>query len=159
MKTKVIKGTVVFEATQLDVTDPGYDKDVWCRLKVDIVPGEYIYKAYIRNIDGSKERVTQLSIINISAKSRVRIGKLVGDIGVDAGLAGFFENKPDYDFKQWEKVCAMLIYYPGVYEAKKENALQCNGVFSTSGSGDGSYGVYELLDWKDNRCGYTILFM
>ena len=46
------KGTVVFETTQLDVTDPGYDKNVWCRLKVDIVPGEYIYKAHIRKIKG-----------------------------------------------------------------------------------------------------------
>ena len=152
------KGKVVFETTQLDVTDPGYDKDFWCRIKVDIVPGEYIYKAYIRKIKNNGNRVTQLSIINVSAKSRARIGKLVGEIGVDAGLAGFFENKPDYDFDQWRKICETLDDNSFVYEAKKDNELKCNGVFSSSGLGDGSYPVYELLDWKDNRCGYTILF-
>lgn len=156
---KLIKGNVVFETTELDVTDPGYDKDVWCRLKVNIVPGEYIYKAYIRKIGNSGNRVTQLSIINVSAKSRARIGKSVGSIGVDAGLAGFFENKPDYDFKQWRKICDRLNAYSDVYEAKKDNEFRCTGVFSSSGLGDGCYSVYELLDWKDNRCGYTILFL
>lgn len=153
------KGTVVFETTQLDVTDPGYDKNVWCRIKVDIVPGEYIYKADIRKIKGDGNRVTQLSIINVSAKSRARIGKLVGEIGVDAGLAGFFENKPDYDFDQWRKICETLDDFKFVYEAKKDNELRCSGVFSSSGLGDGCYSVYELLDRKDNRCGYTILFI
>ena len=152
------KGKVVFETMQLDVTDPGYDKNVWCRMKVDIVPGEYIYKAYIRKIKGDGNRVSQLSIINVSAKSRARIGKLVGEIGVDAGLAGFFENKPDYDFDQWRKICETLDDFEFVYEAKKDNELRCSGVFSSSGLGDGCYPVYELLDWKDNRCGYTILF-
>ena len=134
------KGKVVFETTKLDVTDPGYDRSIRCRLSLDIVPGEYIYKAYIRKVKNWGNRVTKLSIINVSAKSRARLGKCVGEIGVDAGLAGFFENKPDY-------------------EAKKDNAFKCNGVLSTSGVGDGFYAVYELLDWKDNRCGYTILFI
>lgn len=153
------KGTVVFESTKLDVTDPGYDKNVWCRMTVDIIPGEYIYKAYIRKIGDSGRRVTQLSIINVSVKSRARLGKCVGEIGVDAGLAGFFENKPDYDFDEWRKICEMLDDNSFVYEAKKENDFHCNGVFSSSGLGDGEYPVYELLDWKDNRCGYTILFI
>ena len=152
-------GKVVFETTKLDVTDPGYYKDDWCRLSVDIVPGEYIYKAYIRKIKARGNRVTKLSIINVSAKSRARLGKCVGEIGVDAGLAGFFENKPDYDFDQWRKICETLDDNSFVYEAKKDNELLCSGVFSSSGLGDGCYPVYELLDWKDNRCGYTILFL
>ena len=156
---KTIKGTVVFKAKKIDVTDPCYNKDILYRIKVDIIPGEYIYKAYIRKIGNSGNRVTQLSIISVSAKSRVRKGKLVGKIGVDAGLAGFFENKPDYSFKQWDKICNILRDQSGVYEAKKENELKCRGVFSTSGLGDGYYPVYELLDWKENRCGYTILFL
>ena len=152
-------GKVVFETTKLDVTDPGYYKDDWCRLSVDIVPGEYIYKAYIRKIKARGNRVTKLSIINVSAKSRARLGKCVGEIGVDAGLAGFFENKTDYDFDQWRKICETLDDNSFVYEAKKDNELLCSGVFSSSGLGDGCYPVYELLDWKDNRCGYTILFL
>ena len=153
------KGKVVFETTKVDVTDPGYDRSIWCRLSVDIVPGEYIYKAYIRKVKNWGNRVTQLSIINVSAKSRARLGKCVGEIGVDAGLAGFFDNKPDYGDKAWWEICDTLNDYPGVYEAKKDNAFKCNGVLSTSGVGDGFYAVYELLDWKDNRCGYTILFI
>lgn len=153
------KGTVVFETTQLDVTDPCYDQDVCCRLKIDIVPGEYVYKAHIRKVKDWGNRVTKLSIITADTKSRARVGKMVGEIGVDAGLAGFFENKPDYGDENWWKICDTLNDYPGVYEAKKDNAFQCNGVLSTSGVGDGFYAVCELLDWKDNRCGYTILFI
>ena len=64
-----------------------------------------------------------------------------------------------YGDENWWKICDTLNDYPGVYEAKKDNAFQCNGVLSTSGVGDGFYAVCELLDWKDNRCGYTILFI
>jgi len=156
---EIKKGFVVFETTELDVTDPGYDRNVWCRMKVDIIPGEYIYKAYIRKVKDWGNRVTQLSIINVSAKRRSRIGKCVGEIGVDAGLAGFFENKPDYKDEDWFKICEELNDYPCVYEAKKENAFHCNGVVCSSGIGDGVYAVYELLDDKNNRCGYTILFI
>lgn len=58
----------------------------------------------------------------------------IGSIGVDAGLAGFFMNKPDYTDEQWTELC----------EATRNGDawIKDEGFFSSSGDGDGCYPVY-----------------
>ncbi len=34
-------GTLNITADEIDITDPSYDKDVWCRTRKPITPGEY----------------------------------------------------------------------------------------------------------------------
>ena len=58
----------------------------------------------------------------------------IGEIGVDAGLAGFFHDKPDYDNDAWSKFCDRI--------TTGDAWLTEDGFFSSSGYGDGSYGVY-----------------
>ena len=59
--------------------------------------------------------------------------KQIGSIGVDAGLAGFFNNKPDYNDAQWHAFCEQIL---------NGNAwITEDGFFTSSGYGDGSYPV------------------
>ena len=58
----------------------------------------------------------------------------IGEIGVDAGMAGFFENKPDFDDEEWELFCEKL--------RDKDCAILPYGVVCRSGFGDGRYPVY-----------------
>jgi hypothetical protein len=57
----------------------------------------------------------------------------IGEIGVDAGLAGFFNDKPDYTDDEWSEFCDSI---------RNGNAwIRDEGFFSSSGYGDGCYPV------------------
>ena len=58
----------------------------------------------------------------------------IGSIGVDAGLAGFFHNKPDYIDEEWGRFCDRV--------RNGDTWLIEDGFYSSSGYGDGCYGVY-----------------
>lgn len=164
-----ISGIVTFKSGYVDITDPCYDNDTWCRLRKELPIGEYKYEAVITdNTNGWGERVKTLRIQRKGWKSH-RTHKLVGYIGVDAGLAGFFDDKPDYkDTSSHDEWCTdvcegFLFKHPQgtkVYEAHCDNAMRCEGVFSLSGYGDGSYPVYQIRDDYTNEIvGYKIKFI
>lgn len=146
-------GTRTF-GSEVDITDPGYDKDTWCRMNaVKILPGNYscitwLHK-HLYEYNGKKCTVQHVGIIGIyfggiipSQKSMYEMGT----IGVDSGLAGFFENKPDYTNSEWKEFCDR------VYENEKERAwIIENGFFSKSGFGDGGYSVYA----HENKDGFV----
>ena len=48
--------------------------------------------------------------------------------------SGFFMDKPDYTEDQWQDICDMVY--------KGDAWITDDGFFSSSGWGDGSYGVY-----------------
>ena len=155
-------GKLKFTSNKLDVTDPCYDKDVWCRMTVDIIPGVYNYEIVTQSTNWGK-RCRYLSII-LEGAGQTRRGLKVGTIGLDAGLAGFFENKPDYDDNDWDKICDYLYENyeegPRIVSTNKDNQsiLGCECVFCSSGYGDGSYDVRPLLDARDVIVGYEIQF-
>lgn len=60
--------------------------------------------------------------------------KEIGSIGVDAGLAGFFHNKPDYSDEEWSAFCDRI--------SRGDAWLTEDGFYSSSGYGDGGYGVF-----------------
>lgn len=63
-----------------------------------------------------------------------RAMKEIGSIGVDAGLAGFFHHKPDYDDAAWAEFCDRVSH--------GDAWMIENGFYSSSGYGDGGYGVF-----------------
>lgn len=140
----------------IDITDPCYDSDVWCRMNnMPIEEGEY--EVLIRTNDLG--RVLSITLIAEDMdEDDVNIQEVYkGNIGVDAGLAGFFENKPDYPHKDWHKVCD----YIGEQDfgfAENDSPFKCNGVWCCSGWGDGEYPVTQLI-YKDKIVGYRINFM
>ena len=161
----------------VDVTDPCYATDVWCRINgVKIKPGKYLCLAktldwddqYTRldgkRVDYHDHRVGTIGIFHVdefpvlaasaaagtltkypnwgtsTADNGKWFSELIGSIGVDAGLAGFFHDKPDYTDEQWSVFCSTI--------ACGEAWVKEEGFFSSSGIGDGEYDVYGI-PWTD----------
>lgn len=55
-------------------------------------------------------------------------------IGVDAGMAGFSHNKPDYSDDEWHGFCERT--------SSGDAWMTEDGFYSSSGYGDGEYGVF-----------------
>lgn len=133
--------------TKVDITDPCYNKDVWCRMTVDCEPG--LYKGYIETTD---EGIWGIRVASISIFKGNKIWdfdemELIGNIGVDAGLAGFFNNKPDFSDKEWFELCDKV--------SDGKAWVMYNGIFSCSGYGDGKYEVYA----NEERNAFKIIFI
>ena len=158
----MITGKLKFTSNKLDITDPCYDKDDWCRMTVDIVPGVYDYEVVTKETDWGN-RCRYISIIREGA-GPTRRGLRIGEIGVDAGLAGFFESKPDYDNGTWSSICHYLYKDDGggpriaSTNNDNKNLFGCECVFCSSGYGDGVYDVRQLLDLRGQVVGYEIKF-
>lgn len=122
---------------KIDITDPCYDHDTWCRINdLEIEAG--LYRCYVIIADDSEtngwgERVAEIGIELVGTTPYKY--ERIGSIGVDAGMAGFFENKPDYKDEEWHMFCDCLDYKHNKYW------LWHVGFFSDSGYGDGSYEV------------------
>ena len=128
----------------ISITDPGYDKDVWCRINnYDLPAGEY------NCIVEVGQRVEAISIISSEYDyfDDELEERLIGEIGVDAGLASFFQDKPDFTNSEWREFCDNM-FHSGEYQTNTPNVYMYDGVWkgfwSESGWGDGGYDVYEL---------------
>lgn len=157
-------GTIDIADDKIDITDPCYDKSTWCRTQKPIVSGEYNCYAGVGSNKTWGKRVYSLIILanglNLDGKYDVQS---VGSIGVDAGMAGFFVNKPDYSDDDWNQVCDYVFENDGGGQPKKfwivdeDTPLRCKGFFSESGIGDGEYVVYEIKQ-HDKIVGYKLEF-
>ncbi|MCI8404281.1 MAG: DUF4241 domain-containing protein [Clostridia bacterium] len=136
-------GSVLFKDGLVDITDPCYDSDVWCRtVNTRIKPGTYDCYAYIckkgEADDLGRCFITQIVHHNYNTeKVPDSSWKHLCSIGVDAGLAGFFSHKPDLVDDEWLKFC---------HEIEGKNYMivkdTCSGFVTSSGYGDGKYDVY-----------------
>ena len=67
--------------------------------------------------------------------------KIIGRIGVDAGMAGFFTNKPDFNDDEWDEFCNFVSSQKGPAYFKDKI-----GFWSDSGYGDGGYDVEAIKE-------------
>lgn len=126
----------------VDITDPCYNKDVWCRMdNVRIKEGKYTCMVWYHTdkgkYDGKPYSHKMVGILGIYLDGKIpnqKTMKEIGSIGVDAGLAGFFHNKPDYDDEAWSAFCDRVRH--------GDAWITEDGFYSSSGYGDGCYGVY-----------------
>ena len=139
MRRKKI-GTKHFEGV-IDITDPCYDRDVWCRMTAEVKAGEYdchVWRHTSKEIwNGEEYKDIRVGVIGIYLDGIIppqRSMEEIGSIGVDAGLAGFFMNKPDYNDDEWSDFCNSI--------RDGDAWIKDEGFFSSSGYGDGCYGVY-----------------
>lgn len=144
---KVFAGIMEVKADKIDITDPCYDKAVWCRLKSTITPGSYeCYAEFEDFLDWGNRCIRSYIIHSDPFFKRRALRQLrnndtyIGEIGVDAGLAGFFDNKPDFDDDAWVDVCNFM------NEAEKKGSKVFlkhfetgDGFWTHSGFGDGVY--------------------
>lgn len=144
-------GTFDF-GSKTDVTDPCYNKDVWCRTTVDTVPGRYnCYVSYSDEGDWGR-RVSSIVIVHTERRISTKdVDERIGEIGVDAGLAGFFNGKPDYDDEGWSKIVDLCDF---LNKDRLHYYFNSDGFFSDTGFGDGTYevrgrrgegGAYDML--------------
>lgn len=158
-------GVVDFSEGVICVTDPCYKPGTWCRKEdVAITPGKYDCFAYSAEdqVWGYRIRKARIVLCDAEAKKYVKQQTMgswesIAYIGVDAGLAGFFNNDIDLsDDGTWYDVCDSL-YGTGTIDLKTstKNAYLLNderfgnGFFTRSGFGDGEYGVYAV--YKDEK--------
>lgn len=152
---KIEKEFLHISQPTIDITDPCYDSDTWCRINnIPIEKGEYVVLVEINDFG----RVQSITLIAEDVdEDDVNIQEVnKGCIGVDAGLAGFFENKPDYSDDEWHEICD-YIENQDFGLAETDNPFKCNGVWCESGWGDGEYPVTQLR-YKGKIVGYRINF-
>lgn len=145
-KTRNYKGTISLGNT-CDLTDPCYKKDVWCRDTTDVLPGEYNCYAMERYVDDWGRRVTRTWIIHTDyddngKRPEKTKGLLLGEeylCGVDSGLFGYFDNKPDFSDEEWYDFCSCLgKRRPRILVAKGAFGGR-DGFVTSSGLGDFTY--------------------
>lgn len=124
-----------------EVTDPCYDSDGMFRMNVKIVAGEYSCVAWTYK---EHKRIGAIGIYLNGDIPKQKSMEEIGMVGVDAGLAGFFENKPNYTDEEWGEFCRRI------YSTPKQAWIFSEGFFSESGYGDGVYPVYA---YKNNNSG------
>jgi hypothetical protein len=151
-------GTINIPDGIVDITDPCYNKDVWCRHTTEVMPGTYNCYTYIGEDKdwGNRCWITQIVIADGDesdiAEDRICSGRSwrsIADIGVDAGLAGFFNHKPDFNDDEWHEFCNMMRKHRA-----NENAIDAlihhfktgDGFWTESGCGDGMYPVYAIRE-------------
>ena len=140
-------------------TDPSYDHDVLYAVRdIDIKPGKYslvVYygKEYYKDENNKRRQYSLPYICAMYHESLTTIyrynWRLIGSIGVDAGMAGFFQNKPDYNDEEWGEFCRKM---RGNYCVMQE------GFCTRSGIGDGEYDVYATYNDENEIIGVEIRF-
>ena len=110
-------------------------------MTTDCRPGTWYGYATISDEGEWGDRVAILCIYLDDRKDPEPFWELIGNIGVDAGMAGFFRDKPDYTDEEWYQFDHRKCYTGLDY-----------GVVSESGYGDGGYDVYA----NANRSAFII---
>ena len=142
-------GKVNFTKGHVTITDPCYEKGTWCTAEVDnVFNGKWEASVEMEDCGDWGNRVAQL-ILKVPGQKIIKSIKLPNDIGVDAGVCGVFEDKPDYIDEAWDSICNEL-GYKRYGLASTSNAFHCNGAWSSSGYGDGSYTAIIGIN-KDNK--------
>ena len=111
---------------------------------IEILPGEYECFVDVWNnkqTRGWGERIARIGIRLLNSEETVF--EQIGEIGVDAGLAGFYQDKPDFTDDEWSEFCDKVFD-----EDEREAHFIDGGVCSSSGYGDGGYGVYGRFNVK-----------
>lgn len=158
-------GNISFADGIADITDPCYENDTWCAaFGKRIKAGEYA--AYITVVDfpymakaeneaeaaqlkvrvGEKAKLSDKRImsVKIAHKDFINANKRwfiqTTNIGVDAGLCGFYNHKPDFtDDELWGRFCDSLKHFEDTYCVCD---IKPYGITVSSGFGDGCYGLY-----------------
>lgn len=148
-----------FEFTgAVSATDPCYDKDVWCRIN-DIPLAADNYDGWVKIVDTGDcgERVAELII---TPAQNIRVPEEMwenfeengcdGEVGVDAGMAGIFQDKPDFAGDEWYDFLDKLYDRASVVDW---------GFCCDSGYGDGGYPLSKFIDENEDIHGLRIVFI
>lgn len=160
------------EGKKVTVTDPGYSKDVWCRMDVELPPGDYI-GFYDECTDIGKFNDREIICHSVTAsgicsrkefmENEELVFEKIGMVGVDGGELGFFIDKPDYSNEEWGKLVDERFKPKRDYDIGEHMPYWCGwhgcqGFSTFSGYGDGLYPVYMIRN-KERACGLLVVFI
>ena len=143
---------IFFDEGVISVTDPCYNEEEWYRLNdLKIVPGNYQVNVYTDPSEGGsfilQIVLTDESVIDAFESADQNINRswrvLNWSIGVDAGICGFFQNKPDFSDVEWIKFCNAISWSDDGYMWNGDLPSE-KGYFCNSGYGDGVYTVHAI---------------
>ena len=154
IKTYKKVGTLEINSGRVDITDPCYDADVWCRMNnVEVKAG--IYDCYVLLSGRGDRRVDAMAIVhqeaNLDRPVNIDDMQAIDYVCVDAGLMSISEagTKPDYTDEEWGKACGYLFdqkpSHPTMLVTNQLTFRSDKKMFwATSGDGDGSYDVFVI---------------
>lgn len=157
--------------SKIIVTDPCYERvDETSRLQavLDVKPGVWNAQIIISDEGDWGKRVAELHAWYNTYSGR-KPNEYVTNCGVDSGQLGFFDYdkypigvngyEPEYeDPDNWYKKACNETYQENNRE-KKAGIVECMGVNSSSGFGDGSYDVYVARDADDKVVSIKAVFI
>lgn len=144
---------------KMRVTDPCYDRDTWCTVLLDVLPGTYRASWLRQRFHDWGNRVWELAVVHTDyAPSDLTWEPVEGEAGVDSGQCGFYddakypEDRGDYgDGGFYDQVCDDTL--------KGEAARRPHGVFTSSGLGDGGYTVLAGKTADGEIVGAVVVFL
>ena len=149
MKTVNDLGVIELSGTVV-VSDPCYDRDVWCmQTGILIKPGRYKAMAVCSDEEELGTRVANLILVHedYQMDSKEDWVSLCTSIGVDSGQCGIFDDSvypqskdhPDRD-PFYDECCNITL-------SRQSAGILCNGkgVVSCSGYGDGEYELFAKI--------------
>ncbi len=164
------------------VTDPCYEKDIWCSARVSMPKANYLCYAEKR-----KGLVASLYMINENYHGfRIYVEEPIASCGVDSGQLGFFLpdkyqkrvdkkefnrfTKRKFPYADWkrkydEKDSSLDNFYKCCCNVTLSNSragvIKDVGCLSSSGYGDGCYNVYYAYSGEDktNPIGILVEFI
>lgn len=151
------RGTFNFDKGIISVTDPSYEKGIWCRLdNVKIKPGVYECNSFVcvnskDKWDKGRTFIAQICLEGFEKPENDK-GTKIGSIGVDAGEAGFYQDKPDYNSEEWMSFCERIT------KNNYQYLISEHGFCTSSGYGDGYYDVYSFSNSDGEICCLEIHF-
>ena len=155
-----IIGTINFDKGLVDITDPTYDRDLWCNQRnVKIVAGKYRVVVETETIEIFGKRISKLWIQEIRKRHRTKWELLFDKIGVDSGMCGFYESN-NTKLVDTEKLYSAMenIKYPKVLFDKDGSLCGLKGITVSSGIGDGCYKVYAQKNANGEIVGLELDF-
>ena len=150
LDTPIIAGFITLGDT-VDITDPCYDRSTgYSTFKCK--PGKYECSYVLTEAWGTRVKECQIvhEDYNIEEEG---LWEVAGYTGVDAGLAGFFNNKPDFSDDEWSEFCD-AIYHGDAWI----NPSIAKGFCTSSGYGDGCYDI-DVVREGDEIIAARIIFI
>lgn len=154
----------------VDATDPCYSRETyttqsWCgTANIPLVPGAYTGFADMSDEGSWGRRCARLVVAPAGAVKGGTVDDYLrkleaeeyGEVGVDAGVAGIFQNKPDFGDEgelSWSYFCDSEIDLTNAYW------VTTWGFCTSSGYGDGGYPLYAYRDGSGNIVALEIVYI
>jgi len=138
---------------KLVVSDPCYTRDTWCAIyNITCAPGTWVGKTLEGEASGWGHRVWELLAFHENASEQGPWEKYEGEVGVDSGQAGIFNDDlhPRGEIGEYGdldsfygRACAATMDQK---DPSRRAGVITEGIVSSSGYGDGGYTLFVKRD-------------